>query len=311
MPIPTYEDLMLLVLKLAADGQSHSTVEMRMLLATQCHLTEADVQERLESGQTRFGNRVAWATVYLQKSGLLERTKRGWYRISALGLDTLAQQPTRISAEFLMRFPAFVEFKHGRTTEPMERAEASRDHTTSERQVPQSTSTPEEQLGAACRELREAVACELLERVRNVTPNFFERLVVDLLVAMDYGGSRDDAAQVVGKSGDEGIDGVIKEDRLGLDMVYVQAKKWEGSVGPGEIDKFVGSLGRKRAHKGVFITTGTFTDGAQRAARDAAVRIVLIDGNRLAQLMFDYGVGVTGSHKYEIKKMDDDYFEEV
>lgn len=150
-----------------------------------------------------------------------------------------------------------------------------------------------------------------MTRVRGGTPKFFEHLVVDLLVAMGYGGSRADAAQVVGKSGDEGIDGVIKEDRLGLDMVYVQAKKWDGSVGPGEIDKFVGSLSRKKAHKGVFITTGAFTAGARDAAREAAVRIVLIDGEQLAELMIDHGVGVADSRPYTVKKMDNDYFDEA
>jgi restriction system protein len=172
-----------------------------------------------------------------------------------------------------------------------------------------SATTPDERLDAAFAELRETLADDLLERVRKGTPKFFEHLVVDLLVAMNYGGSREDAAQVVGKSGDEGIDGVIKEDRLGLDMVYVQAKKWDNSVGPGEIDRFVGSLMRKKAHKGVFITSGSFTTGALRAAQEASAKIVLIDGAQLAQLMMEHEVGVTSYKSYTVRRVDSDYFE--
>lgn len=171
--------------------------------------------------------------------------------------------------------------------------------------------TPDERLDSAHKVLRETVADDLLERVRRGSPKFFEHLVVDLLVAMGYGGSRADAAQVVGKSGDEGIDGVIKEDRLGLDMVYVQAKKWDGSVGPGEIDRFIGSLTREKAHKGVFITSGSFTAGALKAAQEASSRIVLIDGEQLAELMIDHGVGVTDYKSYTVKRVDNDYFEEI
>jgi restriction system protein len=212
-----------------------------------------------------------------------------------------------VDNSFLKQFPEFRAFQ----TKRAEKAWESRRGEEIPKDQDDPIVTPDERLDGAYKELRETLADDLLERVLASSPKFFEYLVIDLLVAMGYGGSRADAAQVVGKSGDEGIDGVIKEDRLGLDMVYVQAKKWDGSVGPGDIDRFVGSLMRKKANKGVFITSGTFTSGALKAAQEASAKVVLIDGERLAELMIDHGVGVTEHRSYLVKKIDSDYFESL
>lgn len=308
MAVPGYQEFMLPLLKLASDKAEHVTSESLDLLATQMGLSEADREAMLPSGtQTRFQNRVSWAVVYLSKSLLLEKTGRGRYRITPRGLEVLATNPDRIDVAFLEQFPEFREFKSKRA----ERAAESRGAATSTTVESDPEITPEERLEAAHAELRDALADELQKRIRAGTPKFFEHLVVKLLTAMGYGGGQVDRAEVTGRSGDEGIDGVIREDRLGLDMVYVQAKKWDNSVGPGEIDKFVGSLMRKRATKGVFITSGTFTEGALRAAREAAVKVRLIDGEELAELMIDFGVGVATSETYVIKRIDTDFFEGV
>lgn len=309
MAVPGYQEFMLPLLKLANDGQEHSISEAMETLASQMGISEADQNEMLPSGtQTRFYNRVSWAVTYLTKSLLLEKAGRARFRVSARGKEALAQNPPRIDNAFLDQFPEYKAFKakkNGQSSKDSQGAAIGEDH------LSDLGVTPEERLDIAYKELRDALADDVLERIRGCSPKFFEHVVVDVLVGMGYGGSRTDAAQVVGKSGDEGIDGVIKEDRLGLDMVYIQAKRWDGSVGPGEIDKFVGSLSRKKAQKGVFITTGTFTSGARNAAREAAVRVVLIDGEQLAEYMIDHGVGVAEYKTYTVKRVDNDYFESL
>lgn len=303
MSVPGYQEFMLPLLRLAGDGAEHTISDAMEQLARQMGLSEEDRDAMLPSGtQTRFYNRVTWAVTYLTKCLLIEKVGRGRFRITDRGRGALANKPPRIDNEFLGQFAEYQAFKTKKrdtvAADPEPAALAADPDV-----------TPDERLDAAYKELRETLADDLLQRVRAASPKFFEILVVDLLVAMGYGGSRADAAQVVGKSGDDGIDGVIKEDRLGLDMVYIQAKKWENSVGPGEIDRFVGSLSRKKAHKGVFLTTGAFTDGARRAALEATAKIVLIDGDELAELMIDHGVGVTAQKQYLVKKLDSDYFE--
>lgn len=293
------------LLRIASDKREHTASEAMATIAAQLNLSPEDQDDLLPSGtQTRFFNRVSWAITYLTKSGLLKRSGRGRFEITPRGLEVLTKNPSRIDNAFLDQFPKYRLFKTKRAALAVETQRSSQEVLEVEPTV-----TPDERLDAAYRELREALADELLERVRAGTPKFFEHLVIDLLVGMGYGGSRADAAQVVGKSGDEGIDGVIKEDRLGLDMVYVQAKKWDSAIGPAEIDRFVGSLMRKKAHKGVFITTGTFTSGALRAAQEASSKIVLIDGELLAELMIDHGVAVTDHKAYVVKRIDSDYFE--
>lgn len=306
MAVPTYDLLMRPLLELASDGAEHTLVNAVGRLADRIEISEADREEMLPSGtQTKLYNRVGWASWYLSKAGLLEKTGRGRFRLAARGRQVLADNPSRIDHAFLERFAEFRQFKSKRRQ--------SEDVDDAERAAPEvpdpGTATPNERLDAAERELRDALSDELLQSVRAATPKFFEHLVVDLLKAMGYGGAHASRASVVGKSGDGGIDGVIPEDRLGLDMVYIQAKKWEGPVGPDEIRKFVGSLGERKAHKGVFITSGAFTSGGRLAADRANARVVLIDGDMLADLMIDHGVGVAESKTYVVKKIDTDYFE--
>ncbi|MCX5660968.1 MAG: restriction endonuclease [Planctomycetota bacterium] len=305
MPLPSYQYFMLPILRLASDGQEHSVRDSASALAIQLKISQQDLDEVLPSGgQSRYYNRFTWALTYLYKSMLVEKTGRGRFRIAPRGIDVLKANPQKIDNAFLDQFDEFRSFRT-KSDKTIAATSASPAATSPE------NATPDERLESAYQESRDAVVSELLQRVRAGSPKFFEQVVIDLLVAMGYGGSHADAAQVVGKSGDDGIDGVIKEDRLGLDMVYVQAKRWEGSVGPGEIDKFVGSLSRKKAHKGVFITSGSFTAGARNAAHEAALKIVLIDGDELAELMIDHGVGVAQFKSYIIKRVDGDYFDEA
>ncbi len=308
MPVPGYQDLMLPLLQLAADGQEHTITDAIDTLADQFALSDAERELMLPSGtQTQLYNRCTWALTYLTKSLLLNKSARGRFKIAPRGETALRTKPTRIDHAFLMQFQEFREFKQKKLNAVASDAIQSVNPT----DEVDTSLTPLEQVEAGYKELREALADEILTRVRVMKPKDFEQLVVDVLVAMGYGGSQLDAAQVVGKSGDGGIDGVIKEDRLGLDMVYVQAKRYAADVGPGAIREFVGSLGEHKATKGVFITCGGFTSGAKEAAAKAHHRIVLIDGDQLAEYMIDNGVGVANYKAYIVKKLDSDYFGET
>lgn len=308
MSVPGYQEFMLPLLKLAGDDQEHTVSEALETLAEQMRISPEDRETLLPSGtQTRLYNRVTWATTYLTKSLLLSKVGRGRFRITPRGQDVLKRSPARVDNAFLEQFEEYRVFK----TKRAEKAWGTRKGDNGDADGAEADVTPNERLDAAYKELRETLADDLLDRVRGSSPKFFEHLVVDLLVAMGYGGSQASAAQVVGRSGDGGIDGVIPEDRLGLDMVYVQAKKWDNAVGPDEIRKFVGSLGEQKAHKGVFITSGTFTSGARQAAERANAKVVLIDGEQLAELMIDHGVGVADYRAYVVKKLDTDYFDGV
>ena len=305
MAIPGYQEFMLPLLKLASDGREHTMADAVETLTAQMGISEADQALTLASGPTtRVYNRIGWALTYLTKSVLLEKTKRGVFKITPRGMDVLKKPPARISNAFLGQFPEYKVFKTTKAPEPNGEAEQ-----TGAIAEMDSGTTPEEQLEAAHSQLNDALADDLLRRVRASSPKFFEHLVMRLLTAMGYGGGLVDRAEVTGKSGDDGIDGVIREDRLGLDMVYVQAKKWDNSVGPGEIDKFVGSLSRKKATKGVFITSGEFTKGALRAAMEAKLNVRLIDGDELAELMIACNVGVAEAVSYTVKKVDSDFFD--
>lgn len=303
MAVPTFQELTLPVLKLANDGEEHTLSNAREILAEQFHLTDVERRELLPSGkQIRFDNRVSWAYVYLVKAGLLDKTGRGRFRITDRGRTTLAENPERIDLEYLRRFPEIEEFRYRRRdadTEPAARDDLER-----------GSETPEEMLDSSYQRLRNAVVQELLDRVKRCSPTFFERLVVDLLVAMGYGGSRADAGARVGQSGDGGVDGIIKEDKLGLDFVLIQAKRWQAPVGASTVRDFAGSLEGHRARKGVLITTSRFTDDAQEYITRIEKKIVLINGNELAQFMIDHGVGVTDVATYTVKKIDGDYFDE-
>lgn len=304
MAVPGYQDFMLPLLKLAGDEREHKTSDAMEHIANQLSISDSDQEALVPSGQqTQLHNRISWAITYLTKSQLLEKTARGRFRITHRGVEALAHQPKRIDNAFLMKYEEFRAFKTKKATTGDVIASTATD-------VADIEKTPDEQLDAAYKALRDTLADELLTRIRSMKPKRFEQLVVDVLVAMGYGGTRGDAAQVVGKSGDGGIDGVIKEDRLGLDMVYIQAKRYEADVGPAAIREFVGSLGEHKAHKGVFITCGGFTAGAVAAAMKANSRIVLIDGEQLAQYMIDHGVGVADYKAFVVKKIDGDYFEE-
>jgi restriction system protein len=250
--VPDFQSLMLPLLRIARDDREHSLAEARDALATEFHLSAADLNEPLPSGrQPKFSNRVAWAKSYLQQAGLLVSPRRGHFQLSSRGRDVLKSSPSRIDIKFLEQYPEFIEFRY-----PKGGTESAGSTGQTSAVEPE---TPEEALEAAHIRMRGGLAAELLGRVKAGSPQFFERLVVELLLKMGYGGSRKDAGQAIGKSGDEGIDGVISEDRLGLDVVYLQAKKWDGTVGRPEIQRFVGALHGKRAKKGVFITTGSFS----------------------------------------------------
>jgi restriction system protein len=300
MAIPDFQSLMLPLLTVAGDRQEHSLSEAIDTLAVQCTLTDEERKELLPSGrQAKFDNRVGWVVTHLKKARLLESTGRGRFRITDRGIEVLRNRPTRIDLRFLNQFPEFVEFRNLARQERPEVEEVE----TSER-------TPEEILEASYLALRQNLQQELLELVKTCSPKFFENLVVDLLVTMGYGGSRKDAGQAIGQTGDGGIDGIIKEDRLGLDVVYIQAKRWQGTIGRPEVQAFAGSLEGERARKGVFITTSRFTPSALDYVSRIEKKIVLIDGQQLAQFMVDYDIGVTEMARYVVKKIDLDYFSE-
>lgn len=301
MPIPDYQSIMLPLLQFASDGQEHSLRETIEALADEFNLTDEERSELLPSGQQAvFDNRVGWARTYLKKAGILETTRRGYYRITERGQQILRQKPSKINTTFLRQFPEFAEFQ--RTARI--RSDEAEDEGINE------TQTPEEMIEAAYQKLRQGLAIELLQMIKDRSPAFFERLVIDLLVRMGYGGTRKDAGEAIGRTGDGGIDGIIKEDRLGLDIVYVQAKRWDSVVGRPEIQKFAGALQGQRARKGIFITTSTFSQDALDYVARIDSKIVLIDGNMLAQLMIDHNVGVASVASYELRRIDSDYFTE-
>ncbi|HXX74075.1 MAG TPA: restriction endonuclease [Nitrospiraceae bacterium] len=301
MPIPEYQKFFLPVLKIAGDGKNHSYAEMYSSVATEFKLTEEDRAELLPSGTARkFENRVAWAITYLSKARLLDRVSRGIFRISERDAEVLKKKPVELDNKFLRQFPEFLEFARGT------KISTKRDEDTEE----DTLGTPYETLEEAYQSLRRTLAQELLDRVRACSPQFFERLVVDLLVAIGYGGSRKDAGQAVGRSGDGGIDGIIKEDKLGLDAIYIQAKRWEATVGRPTVQEFAGSLEGHRARKGVLITTSKFSQDAKEYVGRIEKKIVLVDGEQLAQLMIDHKIGVTEVENYWVHRVDSDYFEE-
>ena len=301
--IPDYQTLMLPLLKLVSDRKEHKYRDLIEKLAVEYNVTDEERKELLASGnQAIFDNRVGWAKTYLKKAGLLDSPKRATFVITNVGLQTLAKSLQFIDAKYLRQFPSFLEFQN-----------ASRnDNEVEVLTLEQNEQTPEEGLDKAYQRIRKSLASEILNKVVDLSPTFFERLVVELLVKMGYGGSIKDAGKAIGKSGDEGIDGTIKEDRLGLDIIYIQAKRWkpENVIGRPELHKFVGALAGQGAKKGIFITTSKFTKEALDYTPKNETKIVLIDGEQLAQLMIDYNLGCTTQQTYEVKKIDSDYFGE-
>lgn len=302
MAIPDFQTLMRPLLELASDGKVRPLREAREFLAAKFNLTDDELKTLLPSGRQQvFVNRVAWAKVYLGAAGLLESPQRGFFVISDRGRAALQKAPDRITIGFLEQY---TEFRQFRSTPKKSKEVAPLSDSDEDAQ------TPEETLEAAYHKLRTELALELLSHVKKSSPKFFERLVVELLLRMGYGGSRKEAGEAIGTSGDEGIDGVINEDRLGLDTIYLQAKRWDGTVGRPEIHKFVGALHGKRAKKGVFITTSAFSADAEDYVEHIDPKVILIDGQQLAEYMIDVGLGVTSVSSYEVKRIDSDYFVE-
>jgi len=302
MAIPDYQSIMLPLLEFAGDQQEHSLRQAIDSLAQEFQLSDEERKQLLPSGQQEvFNNRVAWARTYLKKAGLLDSTRRGYFRITDRGLSVLTKNPPKINVHFLEQFE---EFRHFRSLRHKKEGKEQGQ----EAEVQETT--PEEALETAYQSLRDDLGNDLLQQIKSSSPSLFEKIVIELLVKMGYGGSRQDAGRAIGKSGDEGIDGIIKEDRLGLDIIYVQAKRWENTVGRPEIQKFAGALQGQRARKGIFITTASFSREAVDYASRIENKIVLIDGERLAQLMIDHNLGVSSMATYEVKRIDSDYFAE-
>ena len=306
MAIPDFQSLMLPILLHLHDGRPRSNQETVRVLGDELGLSDADREELLPSGrQPVFTNRLAWAKVHLKAAHLIESAGRGLYRIAPRGLEVLSRNPARVDLRLLKSYPEYREWRAPAEEEADEAASISEPTAKDDDAL-----TPEEHLEYGYQKLREDLAAEILSRIKESSPGFFERVVVEVLVAMGYGGSRRDAGQTLGRSGDGGVDGVIKEDRLGLDVIYVQAKRWDSTVGRPEIQRFAGALQGQRAKKGVFITTSEFSKEAEIYAASIDSRIVLINGARLALLMIDHGVGVTEVASYNVKRIDSDYFEE-
>lgn len=301
MPIPDYQSCMLPLLRFAQDGQEHQLRDAIPVLADEFSLTDNEKNEFLPSGQQPvFTNRVHWARTYMKKAGLLSSPKRGIFQITDRGQSVLHENPPAINQKYLERFPEFMQFKSIRREKSEENG--------SEEPELAIGQTPHEALETAYERLTTELAAEILASIKATDPTMFENVVVELLVKMGYGGSRKDAGQAIGRSGDEGIDGIIKEDHLGLDNIYIQAKRWEATVGRPEIQKFAGALQGQRARKGIFITTSDFTKDALDYVSRIESKIILIDGSTLSRLMIDFGVGVTTVASYNVKKLDSDYF---
>jgi restriction system protein len=301
--IPEYQTIMLPLLEHISDGKEYKMRNVTDELAVKFNVSEKEQKELLPSGAAPvFYNRTAWAKTYLKKAGLIESPKQGIVIISKRGLEVLKKKPSSINVKFLKQFSEFLEFQSSKQEDEIE----------SQNSDDQSAQTPEELLETAYQKIRKSLASELINKVVELSPTFFERLVVELLVKMGYGGSIKDAGKAMGKSGDEGIDGTIKEDKLGLDIIYIQAKRWKPGnvVGRPELQKFVGALAGQGAKKGIFITTSNFSREALDYAPRNETKIVLIDGEYLAQLMIDYNLGCTPQQVYEVKKIDGDYFGE-
>jgi len=300
MAVPDFQSFFKPLLEIAADGNEHSLKTARDIIARKMNLSEDDLKELLPSGtQRKFDNRIAWAKTYFVQAKVLKSPRRGYFQITERGRELFEKGHEKIDVKILNQYPEFVEFHTAKT---------GKSNNDSLPGTESPVETPEETLHKAYQSIRSDLAGEILEKVKSNSPQFFEKLVVDLMVAMGYGDSRSDAGQSIGHSGDEGVDGIIKEDRLGLDVIYLQAKKWEGTVGRPEIQKFVGALHGKRAKKGVFLTTGKFSDDAIKYVEAIDPKVILIDGNRLANLMIDFGIGTAVISNLEIKRMDSDYF---
>jgi restriction system protein len=301
MAVPDFQSFFKPILDIAGDNGEHSVKDAKAIIKAVMNLSENDLSEKLPSGtQSKFDNRVAWAVSYFVQAKILERPRRAFFKITDRGRVLHQQNHNRIDVAILKVYPEFLEFH----TSKVNNNGASQETDTTV------TATPEEVLQQAYQSIRNDLASEILDKIKTNSPGYFEKLVVDLMVAMGYGGSRADAGQSLGQSGDEGIDGIIKEDRLGLDVIYLQAKRWEGTVGRPEIQRFVGALHGKRAKKGVFITTSKFSNDALDYVATIDPKVILIDGRALVEYMIDFNLGVSIATTFDVKKIDSDYFAE-
>ena len=302
MNIPDYQSIMLPLLKFAYDTKEHSIREAIDHVANLFKLSDDEKNELLPSGQQPIiDNRVGWARTYLKKAGLLESPRRSIFKITTKGLSVLKENPKEINIKYLKKFPEFIEFQ-------TLKKDQNNENKIDEPEL--NSQTPQESVEYGYQAIKRNLTKELLNNIKQCSPKFFEKLVVELLIKMGYGGSISDAGRAIGKSGDGGIDGIIKEDKLGLDIIYIQAKRWEGVVGSKEIRNFVGSLVGQKANKGVFITTSDFTKDALEFVSTIQHKVILINGELLSQLMIDNDVGVSKIISYDIKKIDSDYFVE-
>ena len=304
MGIPDFQTVMLPLLQRFADGNEHPNREVLDALGDEFGLTEEEKRDLLPSGQDFvFRNRVAWARTHMKAAGLIDNPKRGIFVITQAGRDLLAKAPNRIDLKLLQTYDAYREFRN--------RHKSKAKSEDNQAEAEEETKTPEERIEEAFEVVRDSLASQILDQLKACSPSFFEKVVVEVLVKMGYGGSRKDAGQAIGRSGDEGIDGIIKEDRLGLDIIYIQAKKWDNTVSRPEVQKFAGALQGKRARKGIMITTSEFSSGAYKYVAQIDSKIILVDGKRLAQMMMDFSVGVSTEAIYELKRIDSDYFAET
>ncbi len=303
MAVPDFQSLMLPLLRLAGDGMDHTFKDAVEAIAIEFSLTPEERNELLPSSSrtTLFYNRLAWAKTHMTMAGLLQAPRRGVFCITQRGRELLVSQLARIDMKTLQQFPEYERARRGDVQASVEPAMPA---------VAFNELTPEESIERAHLSLRKDLARELLESIMQCSPAFFELLIIKLMIKMGYGGSREEAGKAVGRSGDGGIDGIINEDRLGLDAIYLQAKRWEGVVGRPEIMKFVGALAGQRATKGVFITTSWFTQDAKDYALSSQYKVVLIDGERLADLMIEHDLGVSVAATYQLKRIDSDFFSE-
>jgi len=298
MAIPDYETIMLPLMKLGSDKKEHSLREAIDKLATEFNLSTEERRRLLPSGkQEIFNNRVGWARTYLKKAGLLNITRRGYCRVTERGVEVLGENPRGIDNKLLFRFKEFREFKSVKREKPVIVKGLGKEE-----------GTPIEELESSYQNIIDNLADEIIQQVKTTSPSMFERIVVELIVEMGYGGNLKDAGDAIGGIGDEGIDGIIKEDKLGLDTIYIQAKRWRNTVGRPEVQKFAGALQGKRAKRGIFITTSDYTREAREYADNIEIKIILIDGNQLAQLMIDNNVGCNTVSTYKVKRIDSDYF---
>lgn len=300
MAVPDFQTLMLPILKIFNDSKEHHVEEVRRIIAKNFDLNDEDLNSLLPSGTSKlYNNRVAWSITHLKMADLIESTKRSIYLITKDGLELIAKNPSRIDLNLLKTISAYAEKKKSwGKTEEFEPTDS----------IEKSEKTPDELIEEGYEKIKFEISNEIIRTIKSCSPHFFEKLVLDVLINLGYGGSNLDQAKVLGKTGDDGVDGLINEDKLGLDVIYVQAKRWENQVGQPEIQKFAGALQGQRAKKGIFITTSNFSKPALEYVEKIENRIILIDGKKLAELMIDNNVGVSTKKVFSIKRIDTDYF---